>query len=101
MNMAHALKAKRPARKQERLEARVTPDLKELIERAANLRGTTLTDFVVASAQRAATETIKDFEMLRLRDEAREVFVHAIMNPPAPNKALLAAAQRYKARKRS
>jgi len=83
-------------RKQQRLEARVTPGQKRLIERAAQLRGTTVTEFVVASAQQAARETIKDFEMLSLRGEAREAFVNAILNPPAPNQALRAAAQQYK-----
>ena len=97
--MALAQKTRRPTSKQDRLETRIDPAVKRLIEQAASLRGTTLTDFVVASAQRAATETIKDFEMLSLRGQAREVFVQAIMHPPAPNRALLTAAQRYKERK--
>jgi len=86
-------------RKQERLEARVTRQQKRLIERAAYLRGTSVTDFVVASAQQAATATIKDSEMLSLRDEAREAFVNALLNPPAPNPAARAAARRYKERR--
>lgn len=91
-----ALKAQKRSRKQERLETRVTPDQKRLIERAAELRGTTVTEFVVTSAQRAATETIREFETLHLRDRAREVFVHAILNPPAPNEAARVAARRYR-----
>jgi uncharacterized protein (DUF1778 family) len=95
--MAPAVKYRHQrTRKQQRLEARVTPDQKRLIERAAELRGTTVTEFVVVSAQQAATETIKNFEMLSLRGRAREVFVDAILNPPAPNQALRVAAQRYK-----
>ena len=94
--MAHALKVDRRPRRRARLEARVTPDQKRLIERAAQLRGTSVTDFVVATAQQAANETIKDFEMLNLRDEARAVFVNAILNPPAPNEAARRAAERYK-----
>ena len=84
------------SRKQERLEARLTPAQKQLIERAAALRGTSITEFVVDSAQAAATSAIKDFEVLRLRDEAREVFINAILNPPAPNEAARRAAERYK-----
>jgi uncharacterized protein (DUF1778 family) len=84
--------------RQERLEARVTSDQKRLIERAAQLRGTSVTDFVVTMAQAAATETIKDFETLHLRDQAREVFIHALLNPPEPNDAAKAAAARYKER---
>lgn len=76
----------------------MTRDQKRLIERAAELRGTSVTEFVVVSAQQAATETIRDFETLSLRDEAREVFVNAILNPPAPNERARAAAQRYKGR---
>src|SRR5947209_9692318 len=96
--MAQTLKRRLISRspKQERLEARVTPDQKRLIERAAQLRGTTVTEFVVVSAQQAAREIIKDFEMLSLRGEAREAFVNAILSPPAPNQALRVAAQRYK-----
>lgn len=86
-------------RKQERLEARVTRHQKRLIARAAELRGTSVTDFVVASAQQAATATIKDSEVLSLSDEAREVFVKALLNPPAPNAAARAAARRYKRRR--
>ncbi|HYV31542.1 MAG TPA: DUF1778 domain-containing protein [Candidatus Binatia bacterium] len=86
-------------RKQERLEARVTRQQKRLIERAAYLRGTSVTDFVVASAQQAATATIRDSETLSLRDEAREAFVNALLNPPAPNPAARAAARRYKERR--
>lgn len=74
----------------------MTPAEKRLIERAATLRGTTVTEFVVASAQAAATNTIKEFEILHLRDEARDVFVNAILNPPAPTDAARAAAERYK-----
>jgi len=94
--MAHALKVDRRPRKRERLEARVTADQKRLIERAAQLRGTSVTDFLVATAQQAASEMIRDFEMLELRDEARAVFVNAILNPPAPNQAARQAAARYK-----
>jgi len=68
-----------------------------MIERAAALRGTTVTEFVVASAQQAAADTIKDFEVLTLRDQARKVFVNAILNPPHPNETAGAAARRYKA----
>ena len=97
--MARALKghSRSRSRKQQRLQARITPDQKRLIERAAELRGTTVTEFVVASAQQAASETIKDFEVLTLRDRARKVFVDAILNPPLPNKAVRTAVRRYKA----
>jgi uncharacterized protein (DUF1778 family) len=90
------LQVRRQSRKPERLEARLAREQKRLIERAAQIRGTSVTDFVLASAQKAAMETIEDFQRLRLRDEAREVFVSALLNPPAPNAPARAAARRYK-----
>jgi uncharacterized protein (DUF1778 family) len=83
-----------------RLETRIAPAQKKLIEHAARLKGMSLTAFVVASAQAAATAAVKDFEILTLRDEAREVFVEALLHPPAPNKAARTAARKYRARMR-
>ncbi|MGC1620089.1 MAG: DUF1778 domain-containing protein [Candidatus Acidiferrum sp.] len=93
--MGHAITNRR-SRKAERLEARLTSEQKNLIARAAALRGFSVTQFVVASAQQAASEAIKDFELLTLHDRARDVFVNAILNPPTPNAAARSAAKRYK-----
>jgi uncharacterized protein (DUF1778 family) len=89
---------RRGGMKQERLEARVTPEQKRMIERAAEIRGTTVTNFVILSAQKAATETIREFDVLSLRDKAREVFVRALLNPPPPNAKARAASRRYRRR---
>jgi uncharacterized protein (DUF1778 family) len=94
--MLRTERIERRSRKEERLEARITPAQKRLIERAAALRGTSVTEFVVASAQEAATNTLKDFDILQLRDQAREVFINAVLNPPAPNDVARAAAVRYR-----
>ncbi len=83
-------------RKLERLEARLTREQKRFIERAANLRGTTVTEFVLASVQRAATETLDEFAALNLRNESCRVFVNALLHPPAPNAAARAAMRRYR-----
>lgn len=94
--MRHTPKTARRSPKEDRLEARVTPQQKRLIARAAALRGSSVTEFIVASAQQAAADTIKDFELLILRDQARDAFVNAVLRPPAPNQAARKAAQRYK-----
>jgi uncharacterized protein (DUF1778 family) len=96
--MQRARRIERRSRTQERLEARVTPAQKRLIERAAALRGTSVTELVVASAQQAATNAIREFDVLHLRDEAREVFIHAVLHPPAPSDTARAAAKRYRKR---
>lgn len=98
--MGHQIMAgRRPAEKVERLEARLTRDQKQTIERAAALSGTSVTNFVVASAQAAAMETIKNSQILTLRGKASKVFVNALLNPPAPNAAAKAAWRRYKEHK--
>ena len=96
--MRHAAAIDRCTRKAERLEARVTPEQKKMIAHAAALRGSSVTEFVVTSAQKFAADTIKDFELLALHDEARDVFVNAVLHPPAPNEAARKAAERYKKR---
>lgn len=80
----------------ERVEIRMTRAQKRNIERAASLRGTSVTDFILNAVQPAATETIREFETLELRDEDRRIFVKALLNPPKPNQALKEAVARHK-----
>jgi len=80
----------------ERVEIRMTRTQKRDIERAANLRGTSVADIIVNAMQIAATEAIREFEVLDLRNEDRRVFVEALLNPPEPNEALKAAVARHK-----
>jgi uncharacterized protein (DUF1778 family) len=79
----------------ERLVARVSTEQKELMQRAAALEGQTLTHFVMTSAQRAAEQTIREHEVLVLTPRESRQFVEALLNPPAPNVALRAAARHY------
>jgi uncharacterized protein (DUF1778 family) len=79
-----------------RLEARISQETKALVQKAADLEGRTLTDFVVASVQAAAYKTIEQHQTLKLNLEDSEAFVNAILNPPKPNDALKSAALRYK-----
>jgi uncharacterized protein (DUF1778 family) len=84
--------------KKERLEARLTAEQKRHIERAARIKGTSVSDFVVLSAAEAAVRTIREQEVLTLNERARKVFARALLNPPAPGRTLLAAAKSYKER---
>lgn len=82
--------------KSERLEARITAEQKVLLQRAADLEGRTLTDFVVSHAQTAALETIEKFQIIQLSQRDSEIFVASLLNPPEPGAVLKAAAARYK-----
>jgi uncharacterized protein (DUF1778 family) len=75
-----------------RLEIRATPEQKKLFERAAQIRGTSVTDFAVSKPQDAAREIIQEAEC----EEDRKVFFHALTNPPEPNEYAKAAVARYK-----
>jgi uncharacterized protein (DUF1778 family) len=79
-----------------RLEARISPETKAILQKAADLEGRTLTDFAVASAQAEAYRVIERHQTLKLSAEDSEAFVEALLNPPKPNDALKAAALRYK-----
>ncbi len=86
----------RESGKRERLEARISPRLKSLLQHAAELQGRSLTDFVVRSAEEAAKEVVRDHMVITLSAEDSRVFAEAILNPPKPNKKLRAEYARYK-----
>lgn len=81
-----------------RFDARISNELKEIMERAANLGGyRSLTDFVMSSAQSKAKEIIRDHERIIASQRDSEIFMEAILNPPKPVDKLIKAAQDYKA----
>ena len=82
----------------ERLEARISRDQKALFQRAADLQGRTLTDFVVASAHDAAVRAIQDTALIRLNAEQSRRFADALLRPRKPNAKLVGAARRYRER---
>jgi uncharacterized protein (DUF1778 family) len=81
-----------------RLEARISPTQKTILQRAAALSGRTLSEFVVASAQQAASKVIEDHELIRLSRGEQTAFVKSLLTSPAPGSALLKAAAAYKRR---
>ena len=81
-----------------RFDARLDEDQKLLIQRAADLEGRTMTDFVLHSAKVAAERTIQERAMMILSARDTEAFVAAILNPAEPGPTLRAAARAYKTR---
>lgn len=80
----------------ERLEARVTVDQKNLIERAAALEGRTVTDFVLTSVQEAARRAIEQHHRLDLSVRDSEAFVDALLSPQPVNERLRDTVRRYR-----
>ena len=85
-----------PRTKVYRFDARLNRDQKRLIQRAADLQGRTMTDFVLHSAESAAEKTLRERAMLLLSARETETFVSAILNPPEPGPVLRQAVRHYK-----
>ena len=78
-----------------RLEARLPHEVMTRLKRAAEIRGRTLTDFVVAAADEAACRAIEETEIIRLSIEGQRQIAEAILNPPEPAPSLRRAFERH------
>lgn len=99
--MSQATKAKSKSRQKARhkgyrFDARLNEDQKLLIQRAADLEGRTMTDFVLGSAQLAAQRTLEERAILILSARETEAFVDALLHPAEPGPVLRRAAEHYK-----
>jgi len=82
----------------ERAEARLLPEQKRRIERAAGLKGMSVSDFIVQHADEAAIRTIELHSSWTLNDQDRDFFVQTLLKPPRPGKRLKAAFKEYQHR---
>ena len=80
-----------------RIEARIAPDVLMIVKRAAEIQGRSVSDFVVAAAQEAASRTIDEAQIIRLSVDDQRAFAEAILNPAPPSAALLRAAEAHRA----
>lgn len=85
----------------ERLALRCSAAQKEQIQRAAQIRGLSVSEFVLHVVADAAWQTIRDHELMALSERDSEAFFGAILKPPVPGPRLQQAAERYAARLRS
>jgi uncharacterized protein (DUF1778 family) len=85
-----------PPVKTYRFDARLNEEQKLLIQRAADLEGRTMTDFVLHSAEAAAERTIEKRAVLILTARETEAFANAVLNPPDPGVVLRRAAREYR-----
>lgn len=91
-------KSKLPKSKTEgvsRLEARIPTNVYRDAERAAKLRGLTLTAFITTTISEAAHRAIEETSIIRLARADQIAFAQALTNPPEPNARLLAAKRRH------
>jgi uncharacterized protein (DUF1778 family) len=99
MPTAVAVQRKEPARKtRERIDMRLSPEVKNLIEKAAQIKGLTITDFIVQNAVENAKQAIREHETWTLERPDAEIFAAALTNPVSLGPQLTGAAKRYKDR---
>lgn len=67
--------------KAERLVARVSPDDKRTIERAAALSGQSVASFVIAHARDAAEKALERHDRIRLNADDSRRFVESLLAP--------------------
>lgn len=72
----------------ERIDLRTNPEIKSVIERAAQLSNTSLSSYLLNSALQKAKEDLQDTETILLHEADRNTFFSALMAPPSPNAAL-------------
>lgn len=74
-------------RKTERLELRVAPSVRKVIEQASAISGLAAGDLALEGARRV----LQDHERMRLTGDDRETFLEAVARPPRPRARLVAA----------
>ena len=85
--------ASRPQTKEARdirkpLNMRIKPELRRLLDTAAELTGKNLTDFVLDAARQAAQSALLDRVVIPLEDKTYEAFVALLDAPPQPSERL-------------
>ena len=78
-----------------RLEARIPVQVYDQMQRAARLRGMTLTGYLIATAGEDARRAVESAEIMRLAREDQILFAETLIKPPQPNKRLARAAKRH------
>lgn len=84
-----------------RLEVRIDPARKQLVEQAAELLGQTISSFTVATLIREAQDVIERFGTISLSRRDADAFIAAIDNPPKPNARLKKAFKSHSQKVRS
>jgi uncharacterized protein (DUF1778 family) len=83
----------------ERIDLRVSAELKTLLSRAASYRGMTLSSFLVSIAADRAKEVVAEHETLTLTPRDWEAFLAALDDADRPRPRLKSAARRYQGRR--
>ena len=78
----------RKGAKRDTLNLRIKPEVRGLIDRAAELVGKNRTDFVLDAARRAAEDALTERTVFAFNAKAYRAFVTRLDAPPRPNRRL-------------
>lgn len=79
-----------------RVTARIPASIQETLQKAAELSGATLNQFIVQAALKEAKKIIEDEGLIILSEVDAVMVFNLIENPPAPNMNLKAAMKKHK-----
>ncbi len=80
-----------------RVVARIPSTVKETLQKAADLSGATLNQFLVQSALTAANQILETERTIVLSERDAQTVFDLLENPPTPNQQLLVAVDRHRA----
>ncbi|MBX3033401.1 MAG: DUF1778 domain-containing protein [Bdellovibrionaceae bacterium] len=95
MSVARKRKPQVSLKKESTVMIRTAPQDKDLIEKAADHLGLTVSSFMLQNSIRAARKELSEVERTSLTERDAQVFFSALTNPPAPNEALKKAFKDY------
>lgn len=79
-----------------RLVARTTDEIHDRVANAAELCGTTISQFLIEAVVEKANNVVERTSSIKLSFGSVQAFFKVLDNPPSPNKKLKAAAKKYK-----
>ncbi len=80
--------------KTERVEARFSPEIKRLAERAATASGLSLTEYLTSLVIEYAPKTLQQHKTISLTNQQFDDFIAYCDKPPKPSERLQLAAKR-------
>jgi uncharacterized protein (DUF1778 family) len=82
--------------KNSRIDLRVTPEQKQLLEQAAALKGISLSAYTLSHILAIAQQELDNYEKLVLSNQDRDLFLSVIENPPQLQGKLKTAIKKYR-----